>query len=95
MPRPKGSPNKITEEQRLWAKRVDRMLAKASPNKQEGFDRLICRLLTEGAEKTKIALLRLMVPYYKGLPKQNVEATVTVNLSSVIERARQRTKTSS
>ena len=88
MPRPKGSPNKITEEQRLWAKRVDRMLAKASPNKQEGFDRLICRLLTEGAEQTKIALLRLMVPYYKGLPKQDIEATVTFSYTEALSKMR-------
>src|SRR5271165_5076751 len=67
----KGVPNKITDEQRAWAKRVDRMLAQGSPDKQEGFDRLICRLLTNGEEQTKIALIRLMIPYRHGLPRES------------------------
>jgi hypothetical protein len=74
----KGIPNKITDEQRAWAARVDKMLAQGSPDKKEGFDRLICRLLTSGAEQTKIALIRLMIPYRRGLPKQEIDANLTV-----------------
>ena len=84
----KGIPNKITDEQRAWAARVDKMLAEASPDKKEGFDRLICRLLTSGAEQTKIALIRLMIPYRRGLPKQEIEANVTLNYTEVLSKMR-------
>lgn len=88
MPSRKGSPNKITDEQRLWAKRVDNMLAQASPDKKEGFDRLICRLLTSGAEQTKIALIRMMIPYRRGLPKQEIEANLTVSYTEALQKMR-------
>jgi hypothetical protein len=70
MGRPKGSANKITDEQKMWAARVDRMLAQGSADQKEGFDRLICKLLTTGAEPTRVALIRLMIPYRRGLPAQ-------------------------
>jgi hypothetical protein len=84
----KGIPNKVTDEQRAWAARVDKMLAKGSPDQKEGFDRLICRLLTTGAEQTKIALIRLMIPYRRGLPKQEIEANVTVNYTEALSKMR-------
>ena len=84
----KGIPNKITDEQRAWAARVDKMLADASPSKKEGFDRLICRLLTTGAEQTKIALIRLMIPYRRGLPKQEIEANLTVSYTEALQKMR-------
>jgi hypothetical protein len=84
----KGIPNKVTDEQRAWAAKVDRMLAQASPDKKEGFDRLICRLLTTGAEQTKIALIRLMIPYRRGLPKQEIEASLTISYTEALQKMR-------
>jgi hypothetical protein len=86
--RPKGHGNKITDEQRMWAARVDKMLAQASPDKKDGFDRLICRLLTSGAEATKVALIRLMIPYRRGLPKQEIEANLTVSYTEALQKMR-------
>jgi hypothetical protein len=88
----KGIPNKITDEQRAWAARVDKMLSKASPDGKEGFDRLICRLLTTGQEQTKIALIRLMIPYRRGLPKQDVDVTFNImeTLADRVAKARKR-----
>ena len=88
MPRPKGSSNKITDEQQMWAARVDKMLAKSSPDEKEGFDRLICRLLTNGAEQTKIALIRLMIPYRRGLPKQTIDANLTISYTEALQKMR-------
>lgn len=84
----KGIPNKVTDEQRMWAKRVDRMLMEGSPDKKEGFDRLICRLLTSGEEQTKIALIRLMIPYRRGLPKQEGESNgiTIININNFVPR---------
>ncbi len=84
----KGIPNKVTDEQRMWAARVDKMLAQASPDKKEGFDRLICRLLMTGAEQTKIALIRLMIPYRRGLPKQEIEANLTISYTEALMKMR-------
>ena len=84
----KGIPNKITDEQRAWAARVDKMLAKSSPDKKEGFDRLICRLLTHGSDVVKIALIRLMIPYRRGLPKQEIEANLTISYTEALAKMR-------
>lgn len=66
------------------------MLAKGSGNEKEGFDRLICRLLRDGAEQTKIALIRLMIPYRRGLPKQEIDATITVSYTEALTKAKER-----
>lgn len=88
MPSRKGSPNKITNEQQRWAQRVDKILAQGSPDQKEGFDRLICRLLTTGSEQTKIALIRLMIPYRRGLPKQQIEGNFMFSYTESLTKMR-------
>lgn len=72
----------------MWAARVDKMLAQGSPDQKEGFDRLICRLLKSGTEQTKIALIRLMIPYRRGLPKQEIEANLLVSYTETLAKMR-------
>jgi hypothetical protein len=82
----------VTDEQRAWAAKLDKMLIAADPNKKEGFDRLTCRLLSapSTSEQTKVALIKLIIPYRRGLPKQEIEANISFSYTEALQKMREK-----
>lgn len=80
-----GSKNKLTLDVQAF---VDRVFAKVDPIEK------LESLLASESEKVQAGVILRLLEYRYGKPKESLEVTGTISLAEVIERARQRTKTS-
>lgn len=80
-----GSRNKLTLDVQTF---VDRVFAKVDPIEK------LESLLASESEKVQAGVILRLLEYRYGKPKESLEVTGTIGLAEVIERARQRTKTS-
>lgn len=85
MARPKGSRTTTPDAKRFVA-RIEAMLKKSGHD--ENLERLACRFITGEDVKTGFGVWRTLVNYKFGMPKQQIDANISISYTEALQKMR-------